>query len=165
MRIHEKHVKEEAVADLPTQYGDFRLHGYVNDITGEHHLALVKGDIGDGEDVLSKHPVRAASLQNIWARYADDLDDRIESRIRSITGDNGNSCMYKSIQEFLTVQYPNLLAVMLYYKQIFYLIKLYTDKYPITKESSDELKKQQEEHETLYTYAQLLNILNNSKNN
>ena len=114
---------------------------------------------------LSKHPVRAASLQNIWARYADDLDDRIESRIRSITGDNGNSCMYKSIQEFLTVQYPNLLAVMLYYKQIFYLIKLYTDKYPITKESSDELKKQQEEHETLYTYAQLLNILNNSKNN
>lgn len=114
---------------------------------------------------LSKHPVRAASLQNIWARYADDLDDRIESRIRSITGDNGNSCMYKSIQEFLTVQYPNLLAVMLYYKQIFYLIKLYTDKYPITKESSDELKKQQEEHETLYTYAQLLNILDNSKNN
>ena len=45
---------EEAVADLPTQYGDFRLHGYINDITGEHHLALVKGDIGDGEDVLCR---------------------------------------------------------------------------------------------------------------
>ena len=54
MRIHEKHVKEEAVAELPTQYGDFRLHGYINDITGEHHLALVKGDIGDGEDVLCR---------------------------------------------------------------------------------------------------------------
>ena len=54
---------------------------------------------------------------------------------------------------------------MLYYKQIFYLIKLYTDKYPITKESSDELKKQQEDQETLYTYAQLLIILNNSTNN
>ena len=54
MRIHEKHVKEEAVADLPTQYGDFRLHGYINDITGEHHLALVKGDIGDGEDILCR---------------------------------------------------------------------------------------------------------------
>ena len=51
---HEKHVKEEAVADLPTQYGDFRLHGYINDITGEHHLALVKGDLGDGEDVLCR---------------------------------------------------------------------------------------------------------------
>ena len=54
LRIHEKHVKEEAVADLPTQYGDFKIHGYINDITGEHHLALVKGEIGDGEDVLCR---------------------------------------------------------------------------------------------------------------
>ena len=54
MRVHEKHVKEEAVADLPTQYGDFKIHGYINDITGEHHLALVKGEIGDGEDVLCR---------------------------------------------------------------------------------------------------------------
>ena len=51
IRIHEKHVKEEAVANLPTQYGDFKMYGYINDITGEHHLALVKGDLGDGEDV------------------------------------------------------------------------------------------------------------------
>ena len=54
MRVHEKHVKEEAVADLPTQYGDFKIHGYINDITGEHHLALVKGEIGGGEDVLCR---------------------------------------------------------------------------------------------------------------
>ena len=54
LRIHEKHVKEEAVADLPTQYGEFKIHGYVNDITGEHHLALVKGEIGEGENVLCR---------------------------------------------------------------------------------------------------------------
>ena len=54
LRIHEKHVKEEAVADLPTQYGEFKIHGYVNDITGEHHLALVKGEIGDGRDLLCR---------------------------------------------------------------------------------------------------------------
>ena len=54
MRIHEKHVTEEAVADLPTQYGEFKIHGYVNDITGEHHLALVKGEIGEGENVLCR---------------------------------------------------------------------------------------------------------------
>ena len=34
IRIHEKHVKEEAVANLPTQYGDFKMYGYINDITG-----------------------------------------------------------------------------------------------------------------------------------
>ena len=33
VRIHERHVREEAVADLPTQYGDFKVHGYINDIT------------------------------------------------------------------------------------------------------------------------------------
>ena len=54
VRIHERHVREEAVADLPTQYGDFKVHGYINDITGEHHVALVKGDIGDGENVLCR---------------------------------------------------------------------------------------------------------------
>lgn len=53
-RIHEKHVVKEACADMPTQYGHFQIHGYVNDITGEHHVALVKGEIGDGEDVLCR---------------------------------------------------------------------------------------------------------------
>ncbi|MDY3829175.1 MAG: bifunctional 3,4-dihydroxy-2-butanone-4-phosphate synthase/GTP cyclohydrolase II [Clostridium sp.] len=53
-RIHDNHVKSEAVAKMPTEYGDFIIHGYVNDITGEHHIALVKGDIGDGEDILCR---------------------------------------------------------------------------------------------------------------
>ncbi|MCI8661971.1 MAG: bifunctional 3,4-dihydroxy-2-butanone-4-phosphate synthase/GTP cyclohydrolase II [Hungatella sp.] len=53
-RIHEKHVVREACADMPTKYGHFRIYGYVNDITGEHHVALVKGDIGDGEGVLCR---------------------------------------------------------------------------------------------------------------
>ena len=53
-RIHEKHVLREARAKLPTQYGQFNICGYVNDITGEHHVALVTGEIGDGEDVLCR---------------------------------------------------------------------------------------------------------------
>lgn len=53
-RIHEKHVVCEACADMPTKYGHFRIYGYVNDITGEHHVALVKGEIGDGKDVLCR---------------------------------------------------------------------------------------------------------------
>lgn len=53
-RIHECHVIREAEAQLPTTHGDFRLYGYINDITGEHHVALVKGEIGDGENVLCR---------------------------------------------------------------------------------------------------------------
>ncbi len=53
-RIHEKHMIREATAKMPTKYGDFQIYGYVNDISGEHHVALVKGEIGDGEDVLCR---------------------------------------------------------------------------------------------------------------
>lgn len=53
-RIHEKHVIREACADFPNKYGHFKIYGYVNDITGEHHVALVKGDISDGKDVLCR---------------------------------------------------------------------------------------------------------------
>ena len=53
-RIHEKHVVQEASARMPTKYGDFQIYGYVNDITGEHHVALVKGDLGDGENILCR---------------------------------------------------------------------------------------------------------------
>ncbi len=54
IRIHEEHVVREAEAALPTQYGEFRMLGFINDITGEHHVALVKGDIGNGEEVLCR---------------------------------------------------------------------------------------------------------------
>ena len=54
IRIHEKHVVREATVNLPTQYGMFKAYGYVSDVTGEHHIALVKGDIGDGEGVLCR---------------------------------------------------------------------------------------------------------------
>lgn len=53
-RVHEKHVVQEAKAKLPTEYGDFDIYGYINDITGEHHVALVRGEIGDGENVLCR---------------------------------------------------------------------------------------------------------------
>lgn len=54
MVTHEKYVTCEARVKLPTAYGNFKACGYVNDITGEHHVALVKGDIGDGENVLCR---------------------------------------------------------------------------------------------------------------
>ncbi len=46
----------ERVADtkLPTKYGEFRALGFVNKLNGEHHVALVKGDIGDGKDILCR---------------------------------------------------------------------------------------------------------------
>ena len=53
-RRHEKHVVRQACAKMPTRFGTFQIYGYVNDLTGEHHVALVKGDIGDGKNLLCR---------------------------------------------------------------------------------------------------------------
>jgi 3,4-dihydroxy 2-butanone 4-phosphate synthase/GTP cyclohydrolase II len=47
-------VERVTTTKLPTRYGDFVAHGYVSKVTGEHHIALVKGDIGDGQDLLCR---------------------------------------------------------------------------------------------------------------
>src|SRR5687768_6896438 len=52
-RMHnEKHVHCLAAPVLPTEYGEFRVHAYRSDITGEEHVALVKGEITEDDEVL-----------------------------------------------------------------------------------------------------------------
>ena len=51
-RKHEVLITRITTADMPTKYGDFTVIGYENNLNGEHHLALVKGDVSDGEPVL-----------------------------------------------------------------------------------------------------------------
>lgn len=51
---HEKLIERASAASLPTKYGDFKAYGYINLLNGEHHVALVKGDIGDGQDLLCR---------------------------------------------------------------------------------------------------------------
>ena len=51
---HDRLVDCVASPNMPTKYGTFRAYGYVNRLNGEHHVALVKGDIGDGMDVLCR---------------------------------------------------------------------------------------------------------------
>ena len=51
---HEVLVECVAKANMPTRYGEFTIYGYVNKLNGEHHVALVKGDISDGKPVLCR---------------------------------------------------------------------------------------------------------------
>lgn len=47
-------VERVTEAEMPTRFGNFRAYGYVNKINGEHHIALVKGDVANGEPVLCR---------------------------------------------------------------------------------------------------------------
>ena len=51
---HEVFVECVAKAKMPTRYGEFTIYGYINKLNGEHHVALVKGDITDGKPVLCR---------------------------------------------------------------------------------------------------------------
>ena len=49
---HERLVHRAAEARLPTEFGEFRLVGYRNDVDDREHVALVYGDVTGGDDVL-----------------------------------------------------------------------------------------------------------------
>lgn len=51
---HDKLIERVAVTKMPTKYGEFKAYGYINLLNGEHHVALVKGGIGDGKDLLCR---------------------------------------------------------------------------------------------------------------
>ena len=51
---HEKLVEQVTKTDMPTRYGHFTAYGYTNKLNGEHHVALVKGAVGDGENLLCR---------------------------------------------------------------------------------------------------------------
>lgn len=51
---HDELVAQTSISEMPTKYGNFKAYCYVNKLNGEHHVALVKGDIGTGENLLCR---------------------------------------------------------------------------------------------------------------
>lgn len=51
---NENFVEAAAVTEMPTKYGRFIAHCFINKLSGEHHVALVKGSIGDGNNILCR---------------------------------------------------------------------------------------------------------------
>lgn len=53
-KTHDCLIERVAEADMPTKYGHFKAVGYKNTLNGEHHVALVKGDITKEDAVLTR---------------------------------------------------------------------------------------------------------------
>lgn len=51
-KANESLVERVTQAEMPTKYGEFQMFGYVNKLNGEHHVALVKGDVSGEEPLL-----------------------------------------------------------------------------------------------------------------
>lgn len=92
-KIHDKLVTCEASPLLPTKYGKFRAYGYVNKLNGEHHVALVKGEIGDGEDVLVR--VHSECLTgDVFGSMRCDCGDQLHTAMRQIEAEGRGILLY-----------------------------------------------------------------------
>ncbi len=90
---HEKLVECVAQAEMPTKYGQFRAYGYINKVTGEHHVALVKGEIGDGEKVLCR--VHSECLTgDTFGSLRCDCGEQFASAMREIEKEGRGILLY-----------------------------------------------------------------------
>ena len=90
---HEKLVDRVAATHLPTKYGDFRAFGYVNRLNGEHHVALVKGEIGDGENLLCR--VHSECLTgDTFGSLRCDCGEQLASALRQIEAEGRGVLLY-----------------------------------------------------------------------
>ncbi len=93
LRRYEQHMFRKATAKLPTVYGEFTIFGYENDITGEHHVALVCGDIGDGENILCR--VHSECMTgDIFASCRCDCGDQLHKAMEMVQQEGRGIILY-----------------------------------------------------------------------
>lgn len=92
-KLYEKLVSMEAKAKMPTKYGEFDIYGYVNTINGEHHIALVKGDIADGEPVLCR--VHSECFTgDVLGSMRCDCGEQLEAALKAIEKEGRGLVLY-----------------------------------------------------------------------
>ncbi len=92
-KVFDTIVECASIAKMPTKYGEFKAHCYVNKITGEHHVALVKGDIGDGKDVLCR--VHSECLTgDVFGSMRCDCGQQLETALKMIEAEGRGILLY-----------------------------------------------------------------------
>jgi 3,4-dihydroxy 2-butanone 4-phosphate synthase/GTP cyclohydrolase II len=92
-RSAEPTVRREAKTRLPTAFGDFTAHGYRSTVDGVEHVALVHGEIGDGEDVLVR--VHSECLTgDIFHSLRCDCGPQLQSSLERIAAEGRGVVVY-----------------------------------------------------------------------
>ncbi|WP_329041369.1 bifunctional 3,4-dihydroxy-2-butanone-4-phosphate synthase/GTP cyclohydrolase II [Streptomyces sp. NBC_01422] len=92
-RSAEPTVRREAEVRLPTSYGPFTAYGYRSLVDGVEHVALVHGDIGDGQDVLVR--VHSECLTgDIFQSQRCDCGPQLHTSMERITAEGRGVVVY-----------------------------------------------------------------------
>ena len=90
---HEVFVEHVEKAKLPTRYGEFTIHGYINKLNGEHHVALTMGDVSDGEPVLVR--VHSECLTgDAFGSARCDCGEQLDSAMKMIAKEGRGVLLY-----------------------------------------------------------------------
>ena len=90
---HESLVVKEADADLPTAYGHFQILGYRNSVNGEQNVALVMGDVANGEPVLCR--VHSECLTgDVFGSERCDCGDQLHQAMKQIAEEGRGVIVY-----------------------------------------------------------------------
>ena len=86
-------VERVATAKLPTKFGEFMIHGYVNKLNGEHHVALTMGNVSDGEPVLCR--VHSECLTgDVFGSQRCDCGEQLEAAMKAIAKEGRGILLY-----------------------------------------------------------------------
>ena len=90
---HEVLVDRVTVTKMPTKYGDFMAYGYVNKLNGQHHVALVKGEIGDGR-ICSAGSTLSASPGDTFGSLRCDCGQQLAAAMTQIEQEGRGILLY-----------------------------------------------------------------------
>ena len=82
-KVFDNLVQCVSITNMPTKYGEFKAHCYINELNGEHHIALVMGNISDGESVLCR--VHSECLTgDVFGSLRCDCGQQLDKAMRMI---------------------------------------------------------------------------------
>lgn len=92
-RKNEVLVQCVTTAKLPTKYGDFTVSGYIDEVTGEHHVALYMGDIFSGEPVLTRVHSECLTGDALGSKRCD-CGEQYEAAMQKISAEGRGLMLY-----------------------------------------------------------------------
>lgn len=92
-RKNETLIEKVAEAKMPTRYGEFKIVGYINKINGEHHVALVMGDIKEDDKILVR--VHSECLTgDAFGSLRCDCGQQYDAAMKEIAGEGKGVLLY-----------------------------------------------------------------------
>lgn len=86
-------VQQEAHAKMPTKYGEFEIYGYVEKLSGKHHVALTMGDVSDGSPVLCR--VHSECLTgDVFGSGRCDCGEQLQEAMKAIAAEGRGILLY-----------------------------------------------------------------------